>query len=889
MFRKLYHSIEFMMLRQKTERLMDGEIEYHIEQETLENMRRGMSRREARRTALQDFGGVARIREECRDAWGTELAGNLYRDFLFALRGLRKNFVYTLAVVVTLALGIGSNTALFSVLRSVVLRPLPIRDGDRVVLLERVDPKKETIGFGFSFPEMEFYRRNSPALEDIAEFHRMTFTLLGRGEAQNVDTAVVGANYFDFMGLKALHGRTFLPGEDAHGAAPVMVLSHRYFLANFAGDASVVGSTVRLNDRVHTIVGVLPPIPEFPARTDVYMPTSSCGTRSNPNFLKSRGSGLLRLYGRLKPGVTIEQAQRDFEGAVARYREAYPQAAPQGVAWSPRLALLSDEIAKNARPTFLLLFGITGLVLLIACASVANLSLARALRRRREVAIRTALGASRARLFQQFVIEGLLVSLAGGLVGLASAVAALQLLAAFAARFSVRAYDVRLDPVVLWFCVTVSVLVGVFACAFPAWRSRVALMAGTKDGAAGSSAGPSQQWARQLTRRMLVSAQVAFSFAVLIAAGLLVRSLVKLQEVNPGFETQHVFAMRLHPNWSKVNEPDDFRGMFRKVLDGIRQSPGVIAAGVSGSVPLDHSGSLSRELFLEGQTQQAGAPPVTVSSASPGYFAALRVPLLHGRDFQDTDREGAPIVAIVNQTLAQRRWPNNDPVGQRIRIPRLFGINPDGWITVVGVAGDVRSTRLDREPTDQVFLPFEQASAGVDVVIRTGADLAQSIQNARRIVAEVDPETALVSVRTMEEIVADYLAAPQLTTQLLGLLAALTLVITVTGIGGVAAVAASQRRAELGIRLALGARPRALIAMVVGQEMRMVLAGLAVGLIAALALARMLGTFLFGVGPTDPFTFAAAAVLMLSAAVVACLIPAIRAAGVDPFETLRSD
>jgi putative ABC transport system permease protein len=419
--------------------------------------------------------------------------------------------------------------------------------------------------------------------------------------------------------------------------------------------------------------------------------------------------------------------------------------------------------------------------------------------------------------------------------------------------------------------------------------TRVALMAGTKDGTAGASAGSSQKWARQVTRRMLVSAQVAFSFAVLIAAGLLVRSLVKLQEVNPGFEAQHVFAMRLHPNWSKVNGQDDFRGLFRKVLEEIRQSPGVIAAGVSGSVPLDKSGALSRELFLEGQTQQADAPPVNVSSASPGYFAALRVPLLRGRDFEDADREGAPIVAIVNQTLAQRRWPDVDPVGQRFRIPRLFGISPDGWITVVGVAGDMRSTRLDREPTDQVFLSFEQAFTGVDVVIRTGTDLAQSIQNARRIVAQVDPETALVSVRTMEEIVAENLAAPQLTTQLLGLLAALTLVITVTGIGGVAAVAASQRRAELGIRLALGARPRALIAMVVGQEMRMVLAGLAIGLIAALALARMLRTFLFGVPPTDPFTFATAAIVMLSAAVVACLIPAIRAARVDPFETLRSD
>ncbi len=713
----------------------------------------------------------------------------------------------------------------------------------------------------------------------------MSFTLLGRGEAQNVDTAVVGANYFDFMGLKARYGRTFLPGEDAHNAAPVMVLSHRYFLAGFGGDTSVIGTTVRLNDRVHTIVGVLPPIPEFPTRTDVYMPTSSCGTRSSPDFHTNRKTGLLRLYGRLRPGVTIQQAQEEYESIAMSYRADHPEALPPGVLWKPHAALLSDEISKEARPTFLLLFGITGLVLLIACASVANLSLARTLRRRREVAIRAALGASKARLLQQFVVEGLLVSCAGGLLGLGSAVAALRLLAAFAARFSVRAYDVRLDPVVLWFCVAVSILTGVFACAFPAWRTRVPLVAGTKDGTPGSTAGLPRQGAR----RLLISAQVAFSFAVLIAAGLLLRSLVKLLEVNPGFEAQHVFALRLHPNWTRINGTEAFRAFFRNLLVEVRSAPGVVAAGVSGSVPLDNYDTHIRDLEFEGQAPSTAAALVNVAVASPGYFATLRVPLLRGRDFTEADREGKPVVAVINQTLARRRWPNVDPVGRRFRIPRLFGVETDAWITVAGVVGDMRSSRLDREPAEEVFLSFEQTFAGLEVVIRTSGDLSQSIKNARGIVSRFDPETALVSARSMQEIVAENLAAPQLTTQLLGLLAALTLVITMTGIGGVAAVAASQRRAELGIRLALGARPRALVALVVSEEMRMVLAGLAAGLIAALALTRLLETFLFGVPPTDPLTFGAAALLMLATATAACLVPAIRASRVDPVETLRSE
>jgi predicted permease len=882
MLRKWFQTVRFALRRRDEERLMDDEIRYHIEQETRENIRRGMSPEEARRTALLDFGGIAQVEEECREMWGVQLISDLLRDLRFGWRGLRRNKGYALAAILTLALGIGSNTALFSVLRSVVLRPLPVRDGDRVMILDRVDQETRRSAFGFSLPEMQFYRAHSTTMEDLAEFHQMSFILLGRKEAQNVETAVVGANYFDFFGLKPLYGRAFLPGEDQHGAEPVLVLSHRYFVSSFEGDPNVVGTKVRMNDREHRIVGVMPPLPEFPRRIDVYMPTSSCPTRSSEHFEKDSTSGLLQLYGRLKPGVTIDQARADYERLVADYRAAYPGAYPAVLSWRPRLIPLGDELARQAQPVFLLLFGITGLVLLIACASVANLTLARMLRRGREIAVRSALGASPARLLQQFAIEGLLVSGLGGLLGLAAATQSMSLLAAFAARLSPRAYDIRLDSQVLWFCVLVSILTGVFACGVPAWRAR-----GNPSPAAREGAGHSMSVARQRARRVLVSAQVAFSFAVLIAAGLLLRSFVKLVNVDPGFQPRSVVAIDIHPNWIRIHG-DDFREFFEGLVGRIRQLPDVMAAGVGDNVPLEAIRSRSRRFLIDRGTAPAQAADIDAMIAGTGYFQALGVPVLAGRDFTASDRDGAPLVAIVNQTMAQRYWPGQNPVGQRFRAPGFD--SPEGVVfTVAGVVGDVRSIRLEDQPREQIYMPFGQVNGGVCVVVRGASDADTTIARLRDAVQKFDPEAAIAAARKLEDVVSDNTASAQVSTRLIGLLAALTLVITLAGIGGVAAVAANQRRTEVGIRLAMGAHARGLVAMIARQEMRMVMAGLAVGVVAALALSRLIATFLFGVPPNDPVTFALAAALLLATATLACVIPAIRAVRQDAFENLRSE
>lgn len=861
---------------------MESEVEFHIEQETRFNIERGMPAGDARRAALIAFGGRVQMQEEVRDAWGVQFWSGLRRDFAFSWRSLRKDKGYALLAIVTLALGIGANTALFSVIRSVVLRPLPVSEGDRLVTLAAVNPASGQRKVRFSYPELKQLRERTQLLDKVEELHTMTFTLLGRSEPQNVQTGVVPADYFDFLGVRPLYGRGFLPGEDTHKAEPVLVLSYRYFMTSFGGDTKVVGSTVRLNDRVHTIVGVLPPLPEFPQPIDVYMPLMSCPTRGGASFEQNKRASLLQLFGRTKPGVTASQVQSEFDGIFASYREQARDVYPANVGFKGNAKLLRDELSQQARPTLYLLFAITGMVLLIACASVANLSVARMLRREREIAIRAAIGGSRRQLMQQFVIEGLMIAVTGGALGLAGADSVLHLLKAFVARLTPRAGEIGLDVPVLLFCLGVSVVTGVVFCALPAWRNRIDLVSATKDGSATSTAGVN----RQSLRRTLVSAQVAFSFVVLISAGLLMRSFINLARVDLGFQPQHVVSMILNPNWTHVNTADKFQRFYSLLLERIRNTPGVVAAGVTGNIPLAQSGSVAGGLVIEGNGASANDPPVqmNLSVASPGYFETLRIPILSGRAFTDADRADRLPVAVVDATMAKRRWPGQDPIGRRVRV-----VNREQWITVVGIAGDVRAEGLERDPGEQIYFPLAQGLFGTDLVVRTAGDTQSLIRDLRSVVYQIDPEQAIASVQTMEDIVGENLAAPQLTTKLVGLLALLTLIITIAGISGVASVSTDQRRPEMGIRLALGAAPAGLIRMIVRQEMTMVVVGLILGLIASVGAGRALARFLFGTPPHDAFTLSVAAGLMLCAAGLACLIPALRAAHVDPIQVLRRE
>lgn len=875
------HAWRTLIGRPAADASLDGELEYHLEKLTEEKIRQGLDPAEARYAARREFGGVTQHREAARDAWGAQWIESIGRDAWIALRQLARQPGYTAAAALTLALGLGANIAVFTVLHALVLRPLPYRDSDRLVRLRSFDQRGNRPNIGFSVLEIEDLRKQATSFEDLAEQHVMTFTLLGKEVPETVATGVVSANLFEFLGVRALHGRAFAAGEDAPGAEPVMVLSYRYFQSGFGGDPGVVGRKVRLNDRPHTIVGVLPPLPEFPVKIDVYMPVSSCPTRSAATFLGNRRARMMDVFTRLKPGVTPAQAQAELDSLARRMRGADGNAYPQHEQWGFQPLRMEEELAAQARPTFLLLFGATALVLLIACANVANLTLSRALRRRREIAVRAALGASRGRLLQQFLIEGLLVSFTGAAIGVLAARASLGMLAGFAGRFSLRAHEITIDWTVLAFAALAAAVTGVVACALPALRGPADLTNSIKDGSASATSGAG----KSRLRGALVAAQVAFSVMLLIGAGLLLRSFFELLKVDMGARPERVITMTLSPNWTRLNATQDFQRFFERLVERAREIPGITAAGVGARIPLNQRLPFTRAFLIEGQAPNPESQPVLdLATAGPGYFDALGVRLVAGRDFTDADREKAPQVAIVNQRFARRYWPAQDAIGRRVSLD-----NGDTWITVAGVIADVKNYGLAQEATEELYRPFAQAPNGINIVARTAGDPGAAIQQLRRAVYELNPEQAVTQIRTLEEVRGENLAAPRLTASLLSLLAALTLLVTVTGIAGVAVLTVGQRKKEIGIRIALGARPGRVVRDVVSGELRMVVLGLVVGLAGAAALARLLDSFLFRTPARDWLTFGAAAVVLLAVAALACFGPARRAALANPLTVLRGD
>jgi predicted permease len=572
-------------------REVDRELRFHLEMRTQEFIDAGMSPERARAAALAAFGDVAAIGAECREVRTRRARERRVRDFLqglaqdagFAVRTLRKSPGFALVVVATLALGIGANTAIFSVINGVLLRRLPYGGGERLVLVRQPAVLAGSEDARFSVPDVADYRAQATTLDGLVEYHSMTFTLLGRQEPLRVRTGVVSAEFFDVMGVSALHGRTFLRGEDAPGAPPVLVLSHRFWQEKLGGDPSVVGKTFEMNDRVHTVVGVLPPLPPYPDDNDVYMPTSSCPFRSAEHIVNGRGMRMVALFGRLKPGETVGRAQADLAMIGARLRAQYPVGHPASMCLNVTATPLQEELIRRARPTFFILLGTAGLVLLIACANVANLTLARVVRRERELAVRVALGAGRARLLRLLLTESTLLALAGGALGLLLAAGGLGVLTRFAARFTARAGEIGIDGTVLLFTLGVSVLSGMAFGAMPALASRSDLVSALKDGGAAATSGRR----RQRVRGALVASQVALAFVLLIAAGLMVRSLIKLQGVDPGFDPENVVSMRVDLNWTKYDTRGKTDAFYRRLLERVRGQAGVRSAAVANTFPLN--------------------------------------------------------------------------------------------------------------------------------------------------------------------------------------------------------------------------------------------------------------------------------------------------------------
>ena len=867
------------------DRQLDAELRFHIDMEAEKYVRAGMTPEAARTEALKRFGPMERLKDETRDARGVSWIEHLAQDLKYAARTLLKSPGFAGLAVLTLGLGIGANTAIFSVINGVLLKPLPYANGDRLVLIRQSAPLTNLPDVGVSISELYDYRDQLPSFDGLVEFHQMSFDLLRRGEPDRVATGVVSPNFFDILGISPLLGRTFIDTDDDHGAEAVLVLGHAYWQTRFGGDPAIVGQVFEMNDRPHTVVGVLPAVPHYPNEVDVYMPTSACPFRAAAERQADRNRRAfagLEVFGRLKPGASPERAAGEVAAVAERFKQDHPEVYRPATGFQARTADVLTELTAGARGLLLILLGTTGLVLLIACANVANLTLARMLRRDRELAMRAALGADRWRLVRQLLTESTLLALAGGVVGLLVAWTTVDMLTAFVGRFTDRTGEIGIDAGVLAFTVGVSLVTGLVFGTFPAFSSRVDLVATLKSGGKGAGGAGAP---RRLQNTLIV-AQVAVSVVLLVGAGLLLLSFYRLQGTDPGFRSDRVLSAEIFGNFTKYPDAPALRRLYTSILDRLEGTPGIVSAAVTNAVPLSGLQPGQVRFQIEGHTydRPEDRPTADVRVASARYFDTLGIPLRSGRVFNDLDHDEAAPVAILNQSMV-RHWNGRDPVGAQVSVD-----NGQTWLRIVGVVADMKAFGLDREAVAQIYRPLRQTGGiGGRVLIRTSGAPGSATAILRNAVHAVDADLPIENVRTLDELRDGALARPRLTAMLLTAFAALALLVTLAGITGVIATSVSQRTQEFGVRMALGASQHSVLRMVLRQGLLLVALGLAIGFAAAAALSRVLQSYLYQTAPDDPRAFLAVAAAFVVAGIVACLGPAWRATTVDPLTALRAE
>ena len=864
------------------DREIDEEVAFHLAMEADKHRRQGLNARQALRRARLSFGGVESFKEACRDERTGSQLDMLMQDVRYALRTLGKNWGFAATVVLTLALGIGANSAVFSIIYGVLLRPLPYQRGDRLVLLQQSNPAAGTSSL-VSIAELYDYREQSGAFAELVEYHTMFFVLLGRGEPERVETGVVSDNFFDTLGVAPLLGRTFVEGEDDLDADAVLVLSYGYWRDSFGADADIIGKVFEMNNRPHTVVGVLPPIPQFPTEVDVYMPTSACPFRANAERDMAGNHGrfrMLTVFGRLAEGATVARADAEIDAIAGRFASDFPDAYSPERGFDAGVVDLKEELTREARPVLLMLLATAGLVLLIACANVANLSLARVMRRQQEIAVRAALGASRARLMRQLLTESTVLALIGGALGLAFAYVGLDILVQFASRYTPRAAAVGLDGWVLVFTLAVSVGTGLVFGSFPALPGTRDVGGAIKEGTRATTRGGLR------LRRALIVAQVALSFVLLVGAGLTLRSLTRLQAIDPGFDTEQVLTARVSMNWSAYGSMMDAHHFLEELTAAVADSPLVRAAALTQTPPYRSRAPFLLPFSIEGRpAEDTQAPPELDSTViTPQYFEVLGISVTRGRVFDSRDEPESTPVAVINETMAALYWTGEDPVGARISTDKR-----ETWITVIGVVGDTRPYGPATPVTPVFYRPFAQAGMPTWLMIRTVGDPASAAQAVKDIAYALSDANPISDLQPLATLRADAVASPRLTASLLGVFAVLALIVTFIGITGVVAFTITQRTRELGLRMALGAQRPGILSMVVRQEMVQVAAGLVLGIAGAIAFGRLFSGLLFEVQPVDPATFVVVVAVLAAGALVAVVIPARRAVGVNPVIALRSN
>ena len=804
----------------------------------------------------------------------------IWRDLVFGIRMLYKNRGFTSVALLALALGIGANTAIFSVVNSVLLRPLPFRDPQRLIMIwenyqQRGGPEREWA----SPADFRDFRDQAQSFEHVAALVGWGPTLTGQGEPEDLQGAGVSHDTFAMLGVDPVLGRGFKPDEDQPGAERVAVLSHQLWQRRFGADPSIVGNSVTLSGESFTVIGVMPRGLSFPIlnNTDIWR-TIGPLLAANPGC--DRDCVILRVMAKLKPGVQIESARAEVSAIALQNAERFPES-NKGV--GATLVPLHEQLVGDVRPAMLVLLGAVGLVLLIACANVANLLLARAAAREKEVAIRAALGASRARLIRQHLTESIVLAVIGGAIGLLIAFWMVDLLVSFAPTGTPRIEEVAIDPIVLAFTSGIAVLTGVaFGLAPALLASRTNFNSALKEG--GRDTSTTSRGAR--VRSALVVSEVALALMLLIGAGLLIKSFVNLQRVDPGFNPKNVLRVDITIPRTRYPERNQSASFYKQLLDRIAAMPGVEYAGAVSTLPLSGGGT-DGNFAIEGQppAEPDRQPVAWYASISPDYFRAMGIRLLKGRELTELDSADAPKVVMISETMARRYFPDEEAVGKRL----LFGGGSD-LREIVGVVSDVKFFGLNVDSRPSMYFAHAQNPARrMSLVVRTQGNPLTLATAIRTQVSAVDRDLAVSNVMPMEQLVGTSLAEPRFVLLLLGAFAGVAMVLSAIGVYGVVSYSVSQRSHEIGVRVALGAQMSDVLKLVVGQGMTLVLGGVGLGLIAAFAMTRVMESLLFGVSATDVTTFASTALILAGVALGACLVPARRAAKVDPMESLRCE
>ena len=800
----------------------------------------------------------------------------MLNDLRFGLRMLLKSPAFTALALVTLALGIGANTTMFSVVNSVLLRPLPYEKPERIVQVEEIFPGAGAF-ITSSLPKFTFFHANARSFEALAAQSGGRFQLSSAPPSAPIEVAGsrVSVDFFRVFGVKPLAGRTFLAGEDQPGAKPVAVISHALWQSRFGSDRNVIGQNADVDGASATIVGVMPAGFDYPAESEIWIPRFFEHPAITPVQIQ-RGASFLFYYARLADGVGLEQAKAEV-GALSQQYDASHKGYGDTLR-EIRVIPLRDSLVNNIRRTLVVLLGAVAFVLLIASANIANLLLARAIARQKEVAIRASLGASRGRLLVQFLTESLMLAALGAGLGILLAVWSMHFVRRIGSDILPRAGEIQIDATVLLFTVVVAFLTGIVFGLGPAMHAARADLNEALKASSRSFSGGGR------LRGVMIVSEVALAMILLTGAGLLMRSFLRLENVSPGFEPRNLLSMRIGLASARYPQPLQRSAFYDRVLERVGGIPGVQSAAISNSIP-PNGVAIGYFFNIEGRPplEPTKAPSAWLQSISPSYFATMGIPLLAGRGFTRADTADSPPVAIINEAMARHYWPNETPIGQHMIYAR-----ESIRVEIVGVAANVKLNGLDeKSPGGEFYVPYSQRSFLTMWLITRGPSNIASA--ARREILAIDPEQPVADIRTMDEVIARSVSEPRLRTALIGSFAALALVLTMIGIAGVVAWSVSQRTSEIAIRMALGARPLNVVSLLVRQAFVMIGSGLAIGLAGALALTRVLSGFLFGIVPEDPATFASVLTLLAFVALAACIVAARRALQIDPVSAMRSE